>query len=273
MNRRLKKAIAARVPPTGDGLRILLYHAITERGSSDPLGPDVGSVSFRQQMESLLREGYAICSVRELLDSGMDGVPRIVVTFDDGFRNQMAAAKILEELGATATFFVISDVLTGSDRGNFHGARWEFMDVQDALSLSERGFEVASHSRTHVDLSSIGAARVAEEIEGSKRILAEHLGVPVTSFSFPFGRFSRASLEVAEAAGYSAICTSRFGANRPPLASSYLRRIEIDGSDSLLDFSRKVHGSYDWLGRLHDVVHPARGWLRASISSRVKQRV
>ncbi len=69
---------------------------------------------FRASMEHV-REHYHPLTVEELDHGWNNGRawPRrsVVITFDDGFRNNLWAAEILRELDMQGTFFVLSDVI------------------------------------------------------------------------------------------------------------------------------------------------------------------
>lgn len=261
MRRALKRWIAQRMPTRSDGLPILLYHAIAEPIAADPLALAVRPDAFRIQMRRLIEEGFRITSLREALDLHLRDERVVALTFDDGYRNQLDAAEILADLGASATFFLITGRVDGAESGARGGpGRWPSMNWSEARDLLASGFEVGSHSVTHPDLSRLERDALTREIAGSRHRIEERTGAAASSFSFPYGRFNRLSRGIAEEAGYAAICTSRCGLNRSPIERTYLRRTEVDGEDSAEDVLAKAVGCYDWLGRWHDVAHPLRGW-------------
>ncbi|MEK7116231.1 MAG: polysaccharide deacetylase family protein, partial [Patescibacteria group bacterium] len=96
---------------------VLMYHYIR------PILPGMTTSSrwlsvspehFHAQMEELVRFGYHTITPDDLADAvaGTRTLPArpVVLTFDDGYRDQYDAAfPVLQTLGLTATFFLISD--------------------------------------------------------------------------------------------------------------------------------------------------------------------
>ena len=101
--------VARRRPPGGV---ILGYHRVAEL-SPDPFGLCVPRALFLAHMQHLRRscQPMSLEGLLRALDAG-DPPPRAVaVTFDDGYRDALDAARILEEIEIPATFFVNSDRL------------------------------------------------------------------------------------------------------------------------------------------------------------------
>jgi peptidoglycan/xylan/chitin deacetylase (PgdA/CDA1 family) len=73
--------------------------------------------------------------------------------------------------------------------------------------ISRCGVEVGAHSHTHPELDALPARAQVAEARMSKLLLEQHLGVPVTSFAYPFGRYDRRVREAVAAEGYTAACT------------------------------------------------------------------
>jgi len=87
---------------------ILLYHRIAAPGP-DPFRMSVHPDRFREQM-NVLRERCQLVALEELASDSPNATrnrPRVAVTFDDGYvDNLLAAQPILEELQVPATVFV-----------------------------------------------------------------------------------------------------------------------------------------------------------------------
>lgn len=96
---------------------ILLYHRIADE-AVDPEWLCVPPATFRAHMD-ILRHAYRPLGLRQLVAALRDGhVPRrsVVVTFDDGYVDNLVHAKpILEQAGVPATVFVASGYV-GSPR-------------------------------------------------------------------------------------------------------------------------------------------------------------
>ncbi len=93
---------------------VLFYHQVLRRPRPEHYffrqSPTVDQ--FRESMK-YVRQRYHPISADQMLRLPRDGgnFPRrsVLITFDDGFRNNLLAAEILRELDMTALFFVLSD--------------------------------------------------------------------------------------------------------------------------------------------------------------------
>jgi peptidoglycan/xylan/chitin deacetylase (PgdA/CDA1 family) len=94
------------------GVMSFLFHALfrdereIERGVVDPL-EQTTVAQFRQFIEYYLRHDYRFISPADLLGGGLDpGGRYALITFDDGYYNNVLARPILEEYGVPAVFFI-----------------------------------------------------------------------------------------------------------------------------------------------------------------------
>ena len=71
--------------------------------------------------------------------------------------------------------------------------------VEDLASL---GFEIASHTMTHHDLTRLPLGRLRWELEASKKIIEDRIGKKVRGLAYPFGRTSQRVIEEALKVGY-----------------------------------------------------------------------
>lgn len=127
----------------GKKLQILMYHKITS--GSDPLGLTISPDLFARQLQ-YLTEQYTIISLAEAvyrLESGAIDRDFVVITFDDGYRdNYSVAYPILQRFKAPATIFVTVDAV---ESGTFGWHRF------DSAILGTK--------RSELDLSGSGLGR------------------------------------------------------------------------------------------------------------------
>jgi peptidoglycan/xylan/chitin deacetylase (PgdA/CDA1 family) len=159
----------------------------------------------------------------------------LVVTFDDGFRNQLDnAAPLLAEHGFSACFFLVTELLSATPdaAGAFCRERLhlplpvEPLDWDGAARLLELGHELGSHTRSHRDLTTLPRDALLEELTASREELSRRLGA-VRHVSAPYGeraRFSEAVADAARAAGYESCATAIRGVNTSALDLYSLRR-------------------------------------------------
>lgn len=145
-----------------------------------------------------------------------------VWSFDDGLEQDKKIIEILKEFGMGATFHLNSGLLgdkTYEGRiGNLGitekaAARFDptarhllayvehFRIPEDELCQVYEGFEIASHTRSHVNLVKSTDTERQTEIEDDVTALSEKFGQKVIGFAYPYGVGARQSSAVLRAAG------------------------------------------------------------------------
>ena len=83
------------------------------------------------------------------------------------------------------------------------------------VELSQRpGIEIGAHTRSHACLRTLGRSAQIAEVAGSRRALEAAVGVPVTTFAYPYGShdsWDRSSVGAARAAGITLAATTITG--------------------------------------------------------------
>jgi len=225
-----------RAGPT-DGVRLLTYHRIAPDGD-DPFS--VPPASFARQMERLSETGLVVPLDRglEALEQGEAARPRIVLTFDDGTDDFVAAAlPVLLRLGLPSTLYV-SPARVGS-RG--------FLDWPDLEQAVRAGVTIGSHGMDHQSLARLTPEDLRGQAADSRRILEDRLGREVRSIAYPFGTvrdFNASVKEALRTAGYRSACTSVNGVNRAGADLLELRRTKIEQGDDAI-FEAILGGGLD----------------------------
>jgi peptidoglycan/xylan/chitin deacetylase (PgdA/CDA1 family) len=226
----------ARVP-------ILMYHEVTARPAPEFRKYSVTARAFATQMRWLAAAGYTPVGLDALLDAREGGRPlprrAVVITFDDGFRDCIAyAAPILGDLGFTATFYLVANLVgrTSAWLPRERGVELPLADWGAVRALAAAGFECGAHTLTHPRLPELSPAACREELAGSRATLEDRLGRPVRHFAYPFGAYNEAVRAAADEAGYRSAVSVRLGLSAPDDDRLALRRVPVLGSDSLLDF-------------------------------------
>jgi peptidoglycan/xylan/chitin deacetylase (PgdA/CDA1 family) len=189
---------------------ILLYHHVAPLDSIPAGGSDGwrfthSPAAFERQLLELRRRHYRFISLAELVNELNHGKQErqdsVVVTFDDGWMdNYEFAFPVLQKLGITATFFVISEHVR---QGASDAKR---MGLAELKHLVQEGFTIGTHTRTHPDLTRIAPEAAREEIAGCKADVEQATGVPVEFFAYPGGAFNRNVAQLTREAGYKAAC-------------------------------------------------------------------
>ena len=74
--------------------------------------------------------------------------------------------------------------------------------TSNVKAMIAAGWELAAHTIHHLDLTTLDAAQLKEEVAGSRAILRREYGVPVENFCYPAGRFDDTVIAAVKAAGY-----------------------------------------------------------------------
>ncbi len=219
---------------------ILNYHHFADKCNS-PLC--MTASAFNLQMKYLKDNGYRVVSMGELYGflNYRHSLPRrsVVISIDDGYRSVYDIAyPILKKYGFTATLFIYTDFVSSSR----NAISWEQL-----RQLKADGFEVGSHTLSHVDLThrlegeddDTYTSRIERELRVAKEILDKELEQDTIILAFPFGRYDSTTLGVCERLGYKIGASVKTGSNpffADPLS---LRRNQIL-KDDLSYFSSRV---------------------------------
>lgn len=106
---------------------------------------------------------------------------KIIASFDDGDKENLRIAELLDKYGLKGIFFVplnwySFNILNGR----------ESLTSEDLLSLSQGGHEIGSHTITHPMLTRISLGQAFDEIVNSREI-GSIVGKEVTKFCYPKG--------------------------------------------------------------------------------------
>lgn len=203
---------------------VIEYHVLGD-APADAAYPElyVSRGDFRRQMDWLARHGYEAVTLERVQDAWYRGATLpakpVVITFDDGYRPQFTFA--LPQLSKRGWVGVLNLKAEGSD-----------LYRSNVEAMLDAGWELASHTIDHSDLTTVDAQRLREEVAASRAILRHDYGVPVRNFCYPAGRYDATVIAAVKAAGYAGATTQIPGyANR---SRPYeLARFEILGSSGV----------------------------------------
>ncbi len=99
-----------------------------------------------------------------------------------------------------------------------------FLNWDEAREMVGGGMAVGSHTHTHQVLSQLAADKQLQELERSRALLSERLGVSVDTLAYPVGHpssFTNDTQSAAKTAGYRAAFSFYGGANFPRQTHRY----------------------------------------------------
>ena len=154
---------------------------------------------------------------------GSNGKCHVLITFDDGYQNNVddASLELTQELGVRPLVFVVGAAVRpdfGTPRRLMRNARRRAapagVDRSRSATRPPAGWAIGSHTATHWDCATGDADDFEREIAGSKAALEEAVGVEVRTFAYPWGRrenISDAADEWIVKSGYRASFTTARG--------------------------------------------------------------
>lgn len=224
------------------GPLMLMYHAVTPGAGTPPWTWAVSARRLEAQLDYLAREGWQTLTMADLVDGGENLPARsVVITFDDGYADNLAAVNMLAQRGMRASWFIVSGSVGQQPKWPADGRPdGRLLSVQELRDMRAAGMEIGSHTRGHRALTETEPAEWDGELRGARQDLEDMLGAPVLSFAYPYGKFDVACVEAVRAAGYRSACTTRSGwalRDGDPLR---MRRVSLFNHDSLAAFARKL---------------------------------
>jgi len=154
---------------------------------------------FDELMNELSRHHTFISysdAVNRILTNEIDK-PYIAISSDDGYKNNLNAAKILDQYNAKGCFFITPDTIGLSDpeknkkfcREKLNFPPTEFLEWNDVDDLLKNGHEIGSHSMAHINIGATDLNEVEENINQSFEMIKSKIG-GVEHFAYPYGLFS-----------------------------------------------------------------------------------
>lgn len=137
--------------------------------------------------------------------------------FDDGLEQDKRIIKILKERGMGATFNLNSSLFGRKqmigrignlgikeipietyeeDKRTFLKYSSHYRIPKDEIVDVYNGFEIASHTAEHIDLTKCNKEEALAQIAQDQVILGDMFHTEITGFAYPFGRYNKQTLEV-----------------------------------------------------------------------------
>jgi peptidoglycan/xylan/chitin deacetylase (PgdA/CDA1 family)/uncharacterized protein YcfL len=207
---------------------ILMYHAIDEYKGNGLKELYVSPEYFEAQMNYLKSAGFTPLHFDDLNNISKVNKP-ILITFDDGYKNNMNAFAILKNLNdsnwkAKGTIFMIGKKIDTNS-----GLSSEQLKV-----MSDSGIiSIQSHTETHPSLPTI--TNYMEELGNIKTKLEQITGKKVTAIAYPSGKYDHKVIEETKKY-YDYAVTTVPGVADIGLSPYEMKRIRINNSTSLSTF-------------------------------------
>lgn len=236
--------IPATVPANVDpslSIPILMYHEVAvHMPGMDALKLSllVAPDQFAQQMQYLKDNNFTTITLDEWMAAraGQSSLPRnpVILTFDDGrlgvYQN---AFPILKRNGQKAILFLISGEVGRVVKG--------YLDWSMVREMQNTGLVMfGSHTVHHAVLPLLTPQRALMELSYSKMVIQRKTGRRCDYFCYPHGKYDARVARLVGTAGYRAATTEIPGWSRVTDDPYELRRVRIDGRDSMSVFRTKL---------------------------------
>lgn len=216
---------AAMLPSKTVELPVVMYHHITENESK------AGKYTIlTRELENDLRlikeKGYTAITVKELIDFVKHGasLPEkpIMITFDDGFESFYTLAfPVLKKYNVKAVVSVIGSVTERYSQIDDHNVNYSNLNFDEITQLSKSGLvEIQNHSydmhgnepgkrkgmsKLNSESDTEYAKALTADLETAQKILTENCGIKPTAVVYPYGAYSKQTLEIVKDCGFE--CT------------------------------------------------------------------
>ena len=218
------------------GVPILMYHVIQAPTASTPLpGLYVAPSVFAAQMRWLAHHHFHAVTLQEVYDY-WHGAPLpsrpVVISFDDGFRNQYTKAlPILAHHHWPGTLNLALS--------HFAQPGWG-LGPRMIKAMIRNGWEIDSHTMTHASLPGLPPDQLRYQVAHSRVVLQKRFDVPVDFFCYPAGAYNSTVIAAVRRAGYQGATSTQPGFARwdDPWT---LNRIRMTNSTGPRDLAALLH--------------------------------
>lgn len=244
-------------------IRVLTYHRFGNI-PRDPFCMSLGN--FQSQIAYLANKKIAI-SLTEFEDILYYGLPirpgAVLVTIDDGCCSTFERAlPILRDYEVPAVAFVTPSLIRDISSGDLsifrgHSVVEDYMSWRELEQLVGARVSIGSHSWTHHSLGRMSPSQVEEEVNCSRDILEQRLGIPIKAFAYPYGTradFNNTTRRILKEAGYRFAFTSQHGSIRKGDDPLCLPRIKVESGEGLWLFKLLLRGGLDAWSWVDDIL-------------------
>ncbi len=225
-------------PTTQRSVLVLCYHAMSPAAEATY---DVPTEDFAEQLQFMADEGCESVTPSQIADylEGRGDLPEkaVCITFDDGPESILTESKpLMDEYGFTGAIFLITDAVGGEGKLSWDQVR----------ELEAAGWEVGSHTASHVHPTRIDAEQCREEFENSRRAIEDEIEGECGALAYPYGLYDDTVMSLARDAGYRiAFTIDRGPADWTDDLMRTPRQMVVNGN------SLKTFGTWLAQGKLH----------------------
>ena len=239
---------------------ILTYHSIDRSQSIISASPE----TFDSHICYLIERGYKNYRLFEIVECLITGneLPKrsFVITFDDGYRNNLhEALPILTKYRCTATIFITTAYVGKANAWpDQHKSipKFPIMTWEDIRTIRNAGIDIGAHTVNHPHLPHLQTEEdIRNEIVDSQKQLADELGEKIPLFCYPYGQYDARSRSIVTEFFDGAI------SNWPDRVTAQSDRFALERLNTTSGLFRRLPLSFLAIGSFQGYVQSKR-WLR-----------
>lgn len=219
---------------------ILMYHAIHVMDPSEAAnaGLIVDPATFESHLKALKDAGYYPLTPAEaykvLTENVLPENKKVVwLTFDDSLKDFYTNAfPLLQKYDMKAT----NNVITGF----VEAGREDMLTLDEIKEMKDKGMSFEDHTVNHPDLSATTEDQQKIELKDSKSYLDKNLSQTTTTVAYPSGRYSDATLQIAESLGYNMGLTTNNGLASLSNGLLTLNRVRVNPTTTAEDLLNEI---------------------------------
>ena len=208
----------------------------------------------------------ALASRAVTLDAALDaligpaiaGVAPVAVSFDDGTADFVdEAVQVLVDHGVPAVLYVATAFVDEGRPFRGAGAPASWAGLADALATGL--VTIGSHTHTHALLDRANPTDVVQELDRSRKLIEDRLGVAADHFAYPRALPGSPAAEAAVRERFRSAALAGTRANPYGATDPYrLTRSPIQVSDGMRWFGAKLDGGMELEDRLRRILNRGR---------------
>lgn len=202
-------------------------------------------IEFLQQHHKFI--SYS-CAIEKIKNNDIDAA-YICLSSDDGFKNNISAAQILNRYGISACFFINPSFVDASNsfeksksfcRSKLNLPTVEFMNWDDIKQLMKLGHEIGGHTNKHDNVASMSDVEFEIDCIESQKTM-KYMGIQVKHFAWPYGRFfhfSQSKQQIVFDTGFETCASAERGCHLG-ITNKNMKKLCIRRDHIILDWPLK----------------------------------
>lgn len=212
-----------------------MYHHVREYDilSAEARNISVSPEEFEQQMKYLHDNKYKAITSHDILNNTVP-CKSVMITFDDGYYDILTQAYPI--MKKYKYVWIMAIILAKVDES-------DYLFWSDIRKLQKAGWEIASHTWHHPNLSELAEEYIPYEIDQSKKDLEKWFNTTIHIFIYPKWRYRYKTLDQIKASGYTYAFTTQYGKTNFAEKPLELKRIDVIPGMTKELFAKLVEGN------------------------------